>query len=210
MQKWDRRQRFKYEGELDAGFAREIMAMPGGENLNRCIQCGTCSGSCPVAMYMDYSPRKIIAMTRAGFREEVLRSSAIWMCASCYNCTVECPRQIKITDIMYALKQKAIQERCYPRWFAIPALAREFFNVVQRNGRNCEGRVIVGMYLKTNPFMLFRRTGLGWRLWWRGRLVARCDSCCKQMTPLRKLLTGVGRKERDLTRDLALASGARR
>ena len=32
-----------------------------GANLNACIQCGTCGGSCPSAPDMDHSPRKIFA-----------------------------------------------------------------------------------------------------------------------------------------------------
>ena len=47
-------------------------------------------------------PRQIIAMIRAGLRAEVLSSYTTWLCASCYACTVARPRQIRITDIMYA------------------------------------------------------------------------------------------------------------
>ncbi len=52
-----------------------INATPGGEALLTCLQCGTCSGSCPSGPDMDYSPRKIFALIRAGERDEVLRSN---------------------------------------------------------------------------------------------------------------------------------------
>ena len=45
---------------------------------------------------------------------------------------MECPREIRITDIMYALKQRAIQEGIYPKRFPIPVLAREFSEMVQK------------------------------------------------------------------------------
>jgi heterodisulfide reductase subunit C len=160
----------KYEGDLDPGFPAEISANPGGEHLHRCIQCGTCSATCPLSIYMDYTPRRIIAMTRAGFRDEVLNSFTIWLCASCYSCTVECPKQIKITDIMYALKQQAIQRRVYPRRFSIPVLAREFFKTVLRTGRNNEGWLLSQLYLRTNPLRFLTKGLMGIRLWSKGRM----------------------------------------
>ena len=117
--------RIKYQEELDLDFADQVAAMPGAADLKRCIQCGTCSATCPVSLYMDLTPRRVVAMTRAGFKKEVLESNTIWLCASCYSCTVECPKGIKITDIMYALKRLAIQEGAYPKRFPTPVLARE-------------------------------------------------------------------------------------
>jgi len=90
----------KYEGDRVRGFGREIMGVSGCEQLQSCIQCGTCSGACPLSIYMDFSPRQVMAMVRADFKNEVLRSNTVWLCASCYACTTECPRKIRITDIM--------------------------------------------------------------------------------------------------------------
>ena len=67
-----------------------------------------------MSAYMDYTPRRLIAMTRAGMKDEVLGSFSIWVCASCYACTAACPKQIPITDIMYALKRTAIREGVHP------------------------------------------------------------------------------------------------
>ncbi len=79
-------------------FVDEIYALPGGEGVRLCIQCGTCSGSCPNASKMDHTPRELIAMARAGMRKEVLSSNSMWLCLSCYLCTVRCPRGIESTD----------------------------------------------------------------------------------------------------------------
>ena len=170
------RPRFRYEAELDLHFPEEIASVPGGRALYSCIQCGTCSGTCPLGTYMDYSPRKVIAMTRAGFRDEVLHSFTIWQCASCYACTVECPRKIRITDFMSALKQRALQEGVYPRRFPTAVLARTFFESVRRRGRNSEGRLIVRLYMRTNPLQLLHQARLGFRLWRAGRLGLRAES----------------------------------
>jgi heterodisulfide reductase subunit C len=169
------RRRIKHQEELDPQFCDTITSMPGGEDLSRCIQCGTCSSTCPLSVYMDYTPRRVIAMTRAGFKDEVLRCNTIWLCASCYACTVDCPRQIKITDVMYALKRRAIEEKTYPRRFPIPVLAREFFKSVLKTGRSNEGRTVTWMFLKTAPWKLFRQAALGLRLLWHGRLSVKVE-----------------------------------
>jgi len=159
-----------YQSELDPAFGDRIAKLAYGEKLFSCIQCGTCSGTCPVSHYMDYTPRRVIAMVREGFRTDVLNSLTIWLCASCYSCTVECPREIKITDVMYALKQEAIKEGVYPKRFPIPILAQEFFRGVQRTGRNSEGPLMVKLFLKTNPLGMLKNAPMAMRLWWKGRL----------------------------------------
>lgn len=70
-----------------------------------CIQCGTCSSTCPTALAMDYTPRHLWRMVKAGLTDEVLNSSAFWFCTSCYACTNQCPRGIHPGETMLRLKQ---------------------------------------------------------------------------------------------------------
>ncbi len=94
----------------DLSLLHEVVEATAGEsNLEMCIQCGTCGGSCPSASEMDHTPRRLFAMLRAGMREEVLTSNTPWMCVSCYYCTVRCPQEVHITDIMYTLKNMALK-----------------------------------------------------------------------------------------------------
>src|SRR5512136_2786991 len=79
------------EAELRQMFLKQVEVIPGGERIKRCIQCGTCTGSCPVSHAMDISPRQIIALFRAGEIETIMKSRSIWICASCYACTTRCP-----------------------------------------------------------------------------------------------------------------------
>jgi len=143
---------------------------------------------------MDYTPRRVIAMTRAGFKEEVLQSQTIWLCASCYSCTVECPKEIKITDVMYALKQRAIRDKVYPKRFPTPILAREFFSSIWRYGRNTESWLIVRMYLKSNPFKMIAQSLLGFNLWRTGRMGLKPESI-KDRAGLQRLLEAVEQAE---------------
>jgi heterodisulfide reductase subunit C len=98
----------KVKSPEDRTFLAEVASVPGGVKIRECIQCGTCTGSCPNANQMDHSPREIIALIRAGLREEVLTSNSMWYCLSCYQCTVRCPRDIKPTDLMHSLECLAV------------------------------------------------------------------------------------------------------
>jgi len=160
----------KYDADRVKGFGKEVMDVPGCEALKACIQCGTCSGVCPLSIYMDFSPRQIMALTRADFKNEVLRSHTIWLCASCYACTVECPQEIRITDIMYELKQRAIHEGIYPKHFPIPVLAREFSEMVRKNGRISELLLVMKLFLKTNWLAALGNWRMGIDLMKTGRL----------------------------------------
>jgi quinone-modifying oxidoreductase, subunit QmoC len=160
----------KYQKDAKPEWVQRVTALPGCERLMSCIQCGTCSGSCPLSIYMDYTPRRIINLVREGFREDALASQTIWLCASCYACSVNCPQDIHITDIMYTLKREAIKSRLYPKRFAIPVLAREFHNMVARRGRSSEFWLVLRMALKSNPKILFSMIGTGWKLVRTGRM----------------------------------------
>jgi quinone-modifying oxidoreductase subunit QmoC len=135
--KYDTRQ-IRYDSDRDNSFADEIMDVPECENLDHCIQCGTCSGACPVSIYMDLTPRRVIHLTRAGFKDDVLNSYTIWLCSSCYACVVQCPREIGITNIMYALKERAVKEGKYPKDMPTPVLMRVFAKMVHKHGRISE------------------------------------------------------------------------
>jgi heterodisulfide reductase subunit C len=180
----------KYEADRVKGFGREVMRVPGCESLESCIQCGTCSGVCPLSIYMDSSPRQVMALTRADFKNEVLRSHTIWLCASCYACTVECPREIRITDIMYELKQRAIHEGIYPKKFPIPVLAKEFYKMAHTQGRVTENILATLMFLKTNWLAAIGQWKLGLGLLLRGRFSLKMESI-KRKNELNRMMQTV-------------------
>ncbi|MEO0254641.1 MAG: 4Fe-4S dicluster domain-containing protein [candidate division WOR-3 bacterium] len=180
----------KYESELNRDFTKEVINSPGGEGILECIQCGTCSGTCPLSIYMDYPPRRIIAMVREGFKDEVLSSKTIWLCASCYSCQVECPQNIKITYIMYALKRMAIKEGKYPKKFPIPILAKTFYDIVSRNGRQSEAKLVMNLWLKTSLLKIIQNASLGLKLLSKGRLSFK-EEKIKDKSTLKKLLKEV-------------------
>jgi quinone-modifying oxidoreductase, subunit QmoC len=160
----------KYEVERDPQFAGWVASVIGGERIRNCIQCGLCSASCPLSPYMDYTPRRLIHMAREGFKRDVLGSFTIWLCTSCYSCTVECPRRIRVTDVMYALKRRAIEDGVYPKRFPIPVLASEFGAMIRRKGRVTESWLILRVFLKTAILRLLGMSKLGSKLFLSGRM----------------------------------------
>jgi heterodisulfide reductase subunit C len=162
--------RMKFQREAEPEWPHQFTRLPGCERLFSCIQCGTCSGTCPLSIYMDYTPRRIINLVREGFRADALASQTIWLCASCYSCAVHCPQDIHITDIMYSLKREAIQHQMYPKRFPIPVLAREFYSLVRSRGRNSEVWLVLRLALKSNPFILFTMMRSAWGLLRTGRI----------------------------------------
>jgi heterodisulfide reductase subunit C len=183
----------RFEADLDPTFTGEVIAeVDGGERLLACIQCGTCAGACPLSMFMDRTPRRLIEMVRAGARDEVLGSSAIWVCASCYACTVQCPKQIPITEIIHGLRRMAFQQGTYPKRLTNPVMTRELVAMAEDRGRSTESWVAVRSYLRTDPMQLPKHARVGMRLMRHGRMSFKRESM-RDRAGLRKMLEAVDR-----------------
>jgi heterodisulfide reductase subunit C len=97
--------------KLDPKFKYEVANFPGGHNILRCFQCGTCSAGCPVREIDEkYNPRKIIRMVILGMRDRVLSSDFVWLCSQCYTCEERCPQDVRIPEVMDVLKNMAVKE----------------------------------------------------------------------------------------------------
>jgi heterodisulfide reductase subunit C len=152
--------------ERDPGFAD--LLMPEGRLLHRCIQCGTCSASCPAAHAMDISPRRMWRMVQLGFTEDVLRSKTMWLCSLCYQCQVRCPRGIPLTETITRLKEMALKRQLASSRESV-GFYRAFADVIRRYGRNREMEFMVRFFLATNPLHGLNFAGLGLTLFSRGK-----------------------------------------
>ncbi|EEW23784.1 4Fe-4S dicluster domain-containing protein [Rhodobacter ferrooxidans] len=90
--------------DYNEAMQEEIAAMPGGENIHRCWQCGSCTNACTVnAVNPEFNPRYWIYLIRTGMEEELLRDKdIIWQCVSCNKCTYACPRDVFPEGVMKA------------------------------------------------------------------------------------------------------------
>ncbi len=89
--------------------AKKSIRTPESMGLDRCIQCGACTASCPAARFTDYSPRQIVKKVMENDRS-VLESEMIWSCFYCYSCNLRCPRNNSPVTIVQVLRQIAINE----------------------------------------------------------------------------------------------------
>ena len=143
----------------------EIAALPGGENVHRCWQCGSCTNSCTVnAINPDFNPRYWIYLIRLGMESEILRDKEIiWQCVSCNKCTYACPRDVVPEGVMKALSH----------WMELkghvaksPSMVFDevFSEQVFQRGKIEEGRVMQ---------RFFKRTGQDLRQPWLIEMVKR-------------------------------------
>lgn len=160
----------KTEEELRQAFWEQVHSFPEGDKIKNCLQCGTCTGTCPVSDAMDITPRQTIALFRAGHLVDILNSRTIWICASCYSCTVRCPIGIRVTDTMYALKRLAMEKKIYPDNFPVHALSKAFIDYIYKYGRNFELGLGIRYFLKADFVKLFTNTSMGLNMIKNGRM----------------------------------------
>ena len=143
----------------------EIAALPGGENVHRCWQCGSCTNSCTVnAINPDFNPRYWIYLIRMGLEFEILRDKEIiWQCVSCNKCTYACPRDVVPEGVMKALSHWMELKGHVPK---SPSMVFDevFSEQVFARGKIEEGRVMQ---------RFFKRTGQDLRQPWLIEMVKR-------------------------------------
>jgi quinone-modifying oxidoreductase subunit QmoC len=121
-----------------------------GEWVKLCMQCGLCSGSCPTHFHdgWDHAPHEIFMMIRAGKRDEVLQSKSMWMCTSCYNCYVRCPRKVPVTHVMHGIAEYAHSMGQSPKTQPTQHLSKTFWDNCTRTGRVNELHLTHTLYFK--------------------------------------------------------------
>ena len=103
---WNRMFGPRVIGDYDRTPLDEIAALPGGESLGWCYQCGKCVGVCPVDAVGDYGPRKIYRDLLRGM--PLLDDPNLWLCTTCQNCVRVCPKEVDMIKIMPAVRAEAV------------------------------------------------------------------------------------------------------
>jgi heterodisulfide reductase subunit C len=148
-------------------FLSEV-AQASGEKIQACYQCQKCSAGCPVAYAMDILPNQILRRIQYNHREKVLTSKTIWICASCYTCSVRCPNNIDIAKIMDTLRSLALRSGAEPGEKDIPVFHSVFLDTIKSKGRIHELSLIIQLKSKTKDFL--KDAGLGWKMFRKGKI----------------------------------------
>lgn len=135
----------KYKGN----FLKEVTDnVEEGNWVKMCMQCGVCSGSCPLGPHWDHPPQELFMMIRANKRDEVLSSTSMWMCTSCYNCVARCPRGLPITHIMHGLAHYGKRMGMKPKNQPTEKFGQMFWDNLIKKGRVNELKLGLGLYFK--------------------------------------------------------------
>ncbi|MGD8443594.1 MAG: 4Fe-4S dicluster domain-containing protein [Desulfobacterales bacterium] len=142
-----------------------------------CFQCRKCTNGCPVTFAMDFYPDEVIRMVILGQRQAVLSCQTIWVCAACATCTTRCPNDVKIAELMDALKEMALGEGVPAAQPRILALHESFLNNIKKRGRLHETTLLPSYWLKSGTLLDKWNSGawrydlkLGHRMLSKGRL----------------------------------------
>lgn len=149
--------------------ARDILEKLQKE-LGGCMQCGTCTASCPNSFAMDLTPRHLWRLVQFGMLDDILASKTFYLCSSCYMCTLNCPRGLKLTRAMGALKRLArLRGDSISRKKS--AFYDAFMDNVEKYGRVQELSLMPSFFLKKNdPTLPLHYLPMGMRMLRAGKL----------------------------------------
>lgn len=141
-----------------------------GVRVEHCNQCGKCTAGCPVAFEMEVPPQQMMRLVQLNLKERAFRANTVWVCASCETCSARCPMEVKVADVMDALRRLIIEEGIPvpPEGRTMSVFHREFLEGIKRWGRLNEHELIALYKLKTGR--LLEDVGLGIRLFGKQKI----------------------------------------
>jgi Fe-S oxidoreductase len=78
--------------------------------LLECIQCGRCTGGCPVSLKTSLNIRSIIYECLVEDTVDPSRMDMLWDCTNCLTCTIRCPKDVHPSDVIIGLRGYIVGE----------------------------------------------------------------------------------------------------
>ncbi|HLE30923.1 MAG TPA: (Fe-S)-binding protein [Anaerolineales bacterium] len=84
--------------------------------LLACIQCGKCTGGCPMAIKTRLNPRNLVyRLLIAGNGFDLEGREELWDCTTCSTCYSRCPKQVNPMEAIIALRSAFVEKgRVHP------------------------------------------------------------------------------------------------
>lgn len=80
-------------------------------DLLGCIQCGRCTGGCPVTVRSELNVRRFVYDTIDDEKLEELSSRPeIWDCTTCNTCAIRCPKGLEPFEVLIGLRSMKAEE----------------------------------------------------------------------------------------------------
>jgi heterodisulfide reductase subunit C len=100
----------------DKTFKNKLRLSAQASTFAGCFGCQTCTNACPVvANYkkpqemLGLLPHQIMHACALGVRDLAFGSAMLWDCLTCYQCQEQCPQGVSVTDVLYELKNLAVE-----------------------------------------------------------------------------------------------------
>ncbi len=121
-----------------------------------------------MAEAMDILPSQVIRMAQLGRGEELLRSETIWVCVSCYTCSIRCPNDIHIAHVMDALRELALKQGVPPKRERVVLFHQLFLASIREYGRVYEAKLLAKYEAKAGE--LLKNVPLGLAMFLKGKI----------------------------------------
>lgn len=92
---------------------------------------------------MDLGPTKIVRLLNLGFFEEALKSTTLWLCVECQNCSMVCPNAIPIPSVLRKLKEWAVLNNVPVALPEVAGFQKQMRESIARYGRIHELNVVL-------------------------------------------------------------------
>jgi heterodisulfide reductase subunit C len=93
-----------------------LRRLPGTDTFSYCFGCQTCTTVCPVVASYEHPveqvgllPHQIMNCLGLGLVEMASGARMLWDCVTCYQCQEHCPQQVQVTDLLFQLKNIAVE-----------------------------------------------------------------------------------------------------
>ena len=98
---------------LNAGGSQPVIM---DTTYTHCFSCQSCTTVCPVVgnynnpeQEVGLLPHQIMCCLGLGLTEMASGAQMIWDCLTCYKCQENCPQQVEVCDVLFRLKNTAVQ-----------------------------------------------------------------------------------------------------
>ena len=79
-------------------------------DLLGCVQCGRCTGGCPVTVRTNLNVRRIVYDSiDESMLEDLAKLPEIWDCTTCNTCAVRCPKGLKPVEVLIGLRNIMVE-----------------------------------------------------------------------------------------------------
>ena len=110
-------------------------------DLFGCIQCGKCTGGCPVSITTALNVRFLIYETLVDALPEIDHSEELWDCTCCFTCVERCPKDVRPADLIISLRGQLVESGQIP-----PTI----------------GDALMGIFRQGNPLGMARDDRMDW------------------------------------------------